>query len=755
MSESGSERSWINDIHHGDAAETLVEMPESSVHCVMTSPPYWGLRDYSVDGQIGLEDSLNEYIGNLLDVADELRRVLRPDGSWWLNLGDSFAGSRGAQSKDETSNNLPQDGFPDKNPGRNASLRRKSKMLVPHRVAIVLQDAGWIVRADCPWVKPNPMPHPVKDRLHEHKEFVFHLTPEPDYWFDLDAVRQPHKEHSIERSKREDNRHEHSQRQTAASEETLNPDQFVHQNGKNPGDILEVAVKPFPDTHFACVSDDTEILTKEGWKTHDELRRGEKVATYDTDADRVELEPISSVHTYDVDTELLHIGNRDLDILITEDHRNVTRHRETGEIRIRQGYELVGRDKILVHAPVEWETNNGIGKPLAELLGWTIAEGHYRESGGIRIYQNEGADADRIDSLLDRLGVPHTRRGRRENEVIWSVPTGAWARAIRELAPEKRLTQYLVSLPKSDAKALFHGLVGGDGYERADGRIGHTEKDQRQRDWFQLLAFRLGYHAIDGSKDIHLTDRRSIGIRGTGGGGLNVDAIPYEGMVWCPKTPNGTWVARRNGRPFITGNTFPPELCEVPIKSSCPPTVCAECGAPYERDVEEVPVWERDRSTIEREQLQVALDRFDESDLTKENLKATRAKGFSDAAHGKQQSGAGRNTDRVEELAQEAKDVLGGYFREMTMTARKAGDWSQACDCDTDRTEAGIVLDPFAGAGTTCLVAKDLGRRFIGIDLNPEYVAMAQKRVGVTVDQPELLLEDSNQATLPDGGGQA
>jgi len=107
----------------------------------MTSPPYYGLRDYGVDGQIGLEDSLEEFVEALVGVGDELRRVLREDGNWWLNLGDSFI--------------------------------EKQKTLAPHRVAIALQDAGWIVRSDAVWSKPNPMPHPVKDRLHEHKEFVF------------------------------------------------------------------------------------------------------------------------------------------------------------------------------------------------------------------------------------------------------------------------------------------------------------------------------------------------------------------------------------------------------------------------------------------------------------------------------------------------------------------------------------------------------------------------------------------------------
>jgi len=134
---------WTHDIHQGDAVDTLQEMPESSVHCVVTSPPYFGLRDYGVDGQIGLEESLDEYIQQLLDVASELRRVLRDDGSWWLNLGDSFAGSnRGQWDSEDTAQKEAYTPDSGDLPEQDASLRRKSKMLVPHRVAIALEDQG-------------------------------------------------------------------------------------------------------------------------------------------------------------------------------------------------------------------------------------------------------------------------------------------------------------------------------------------------------------------------------------------------------------------------------------------------------------------------------------------------------------------------------------------------------------------------------------------------------------------------------------
>jgi DNA modification methylase len=453
-SSDGRSRSWVNQIHQGDAAETLAEMPDSSVHMAMTSPPYFGLRDYGVDGQIGLEDSLEEYIDDLLEVATELRRVLRDDGSWWLNLGDSFAGSWGAQSKDDEANHRDRDAYPGKSPARTGTLRRKSKMLVPHRVAIAFEGAGWIVRSDAVWAKPNPMPHPVKDRLHEHKEFVFHLTPEPDYWFDLDAVREPHKETSVQRSAHNYESSSygsmHMPREDERESVTMDAEDALHPNGKNPGDVLEIPVKAFPEAHFAV---------------------------------------------------------------------------------------------------------------------------------------------------------------------------------------------------------------------------------------------------------------------------------------------------------------YPPELCETPIKSSCPPKVCAACGAPYEFETSDADLL---KNPNDRDKKARALELYDRSSLTRDHLEAARDVGLHDEEISNHDSdgGYGKVDEETARLAQEARDVLGAYTREFFTGERKRTGWVQICDCDTDEAQPGIVLDPFAGAGTTCMVAKDLGRRFVGIDLNPDYVAMAQKRVGVTVDEPERLLEDDAQTTFvqTDGG---
>jgi DNA modification methylase len=393
----------------------------------MTSPPYYGLRDYGVDGQIGLEDSLAEFVEALVNVGEELRRVLRDDGSWWLNLGDSFI--------------------------------EKQKTLAPHRVAIALQDAGWIVRSDAVWSKPNPMPHPVKDRLHEHKEFVFQLTPTRDYWFDLDTIRESHKESSLERR----GRYDYNTSGTAADaypgeqhreDEYIGtePEDALHPNGKNPGDVFEISVKAFPEAHFAV---------------------------------------------------------------------------------------------------------------------------------------------------------------------------------------------------------------------------------------------------------------------------------------------------------------YPPELCEVPIKSSCPPKVCAVCGTPYDHTVSDVDLL---ANPNDRDKKERAIELYEQSELELEHLEAARDVGLHDECVSNHHSdgGYGKVDEETAELAQEAREVLGAYTREFSTGARSRTGWEQACDCPTvgDDTEPGIVLDPFAGAGTTALVAKRLGRRFVGIDLNPDYVALAQRRVGVDVDDPERLLDEdeTHLAAFADGG---
>lgn len=407
---------WVNDIHQGDATDVLSEMPADSVHFVMTSPPYWGLRDYGVEGQLGLEASIDEYLAALLEVFEEIQRVLRPDGTFWLNIGDRYAtkkppGNPGDYSTSTLHGGDISDWYSNTLSNTEDEARdslgqgppEKSLLLLPDRVRLAMVEQGWIIRGAYPWIKDKP--DAAEDRFRKGPETVIQASVEKHYWHDL----RHFKDHGW----------------------------------------FDIAPAQYPDAHYA---------------------------------------------------------------------------------------------------------------------------------------------------------------------------------------------------------------------------------------------------------------------------------------------------------------TFPEALVERPVRATCPPEVCSDCGTPYEPTFRQADPFESDG----RPQRKKAIERAKQAGLTKEHLAAARAVGFSDAGAGKAtQNGAGNNSDETTKLAKEAKEVLGGYFREFTGRRRRFDGWEKHCDCNTTETQSGIVLEPFAGSGTTCMVAKDLGRRFVGIELNPEYVAMAQSRAGLTVDEPERLLEDSETSltAYADGGG--
>jgi DNA modification methylase len=175
----------------GDVREKLRELPSDSVHCIVTSPPYWGLRDYGVDGQIGLESSPAAFIATMVDVFEELRRVLRPDGTCWVNMGDSYShGGAGARDSERWPKQARNDHSPTHKKTQ-TGLKPKDLCMMPHRLAIALQDAGWWVRQDIVWSKPNPMPESVRDRCTKAHEYIFLLTKSDSYYFDQDAIAEP------------------------------------------------------------------------------------------------------------------------------------------------------------------------------------------------------------------------------------------------------------------------------------------------------------------------------------------------------------------------------------------------------------------------------------------------------------------------------------------------------------------------------------------------------------------------------------
>jgi site-specific DNA-methyltransferase (adenine-specific) len=174
-------------ILEGDSLEILRLLPSNLVQCVITSPPYWGLRDYNIHGQIGLEPSLQEFINHLVAIFNEIKRVLRDDGTLWLNIGDGYtSGNRRYRASDK------------KNPARAMTVRPntpeglKPKDLqgIPWRLAFALQDDGWYLRSDIIWNKPNAMPESVKDRPTRSHEYLFMLTKSEQYYYNYEASRE-------------------------------------------------------------------------------------------------------------------------------------------------------------------------------------------------------------------------------------------------------------------------------------------------------------------------------------------------------------------------------------------------------------------------------------------------------------------------------------------------------------------------------------------------------------------------------------
>lgn len=173
------------------SCESMSQLADNSVHCVVTSPPYFGLRDYANDGQIGVEKSLAEYVERMVLVFREVRRVLRKDGTCWLNLGDSYASGWAVNRGGRT---IIGDGAPPLSRRVNklaGGFKEKDQMLVPHTIAMALRADGWWLRDTIIWHKPNPMPSSVTDRTTPAHEYVFLLTKSAKYFYDQDAIREP------------------------------------------------------------------------------------------------------------------------------------------------------------------------------------------------------------------------------------------------------------------------------------------------------------------------------------------------------------------------------------------------------------------------------------------------------------------------------------------------------------------------------------------------------------------------------------
>lgn len=277
----------INTILTGDALKTLKKLPSESVHCIVTSPPYWALRDYKVDGQIGQEETPQKYIRKMVKIFREARRILINDGVMFLNIGDTYFGGKGTNGATIAYSGLgntinkkaPIATSPDTirpNDRKQKGLKPKDLVGVPWRLAFALQADGWYLRQDIIWSKPNPMPESVTDRCTKSHEYIFLLSKSGTYYYDAYAIRTPAKQSSINRLNQDinnqagsvrvpgktngpmkavgkvDKQRGHGRLHAGFNERWDNMTTAEQMSlGANKRSVWEVATYPFSEAHFA------------------------------------------------------------------------------------------------------------------------------------------------------------------------------------------------------------------------------------------------------------------------------------------------------------------------------------------------------------------------------------------------------------------------------------------------------------------------------------------------------------------------
>ena len=240
----------------GDVRAMLATLPDASVHTVVTSPPYWGLRDYGVAGQIGLEATPAEYVDTMVQVFREVRRVLRADGTCWINLGDSYSGYHG--NKNATYDAAPsnKDGYFENQRTTTVGvggLKAKDLVGIPWTVALALRSDGWYLRQDIVWSKPNPMPESVRDRCTKSHEYIFLLSKSERYHFDADAIAEPFADASLERLRQDVANQKGSDRVPGKTNGNMKAvaRHLPVEAGRNKRSVWTVTTQPFKEAHFA------------------------------------------------------------------------------------------------------------------------------------------------------------------------------------------------------------------------------------------------------------------------------------------------------------------------------------------------------------------------------------------------------------------------------------------------------------------------------------------------------------------------
>lgn len=246
----------------GDCRDALGEITPGSVQCVVSSPPYFGLRDYGHPGQVGQEQTPSAYVANLVAVFRSVWKVLADDGTLWLNLGDSYASAWAVNRRNVVGAGSLANGKRAHRPNRLVEgLKEKDLIGIPWRVAFALQDDGWYLRSDVIWHKPNPMPESVTDRPTKAHEYLFLLTKQARYYYDADAIREPHVTFTPESKMNGGRNHIGKRNGTPESGKNTGStnchdgrwDQAFHPQGRNKRSVWTIPTRPYKGAHFATM----------------------------------------------------------------------------------------------------------------------------------------------------------------------------------------------------------------------------------------------------------------------------------------------------------------------------------------------------------------------------------------------------------------------------------------------------------------------------------------------------------------------
>lgn len=724
-------------LYQGDVRHVLNRLRPNSVQCVVTSPPYWGLRDYQTDKnyEIGSEPKPDCetwgkaqcgkcFVCVMVDVFKGVKRVLRDDGVLWINLGDTYAqpasGGEGVFAKGRT-DGRSGDGGIDKTRKAREMLKTRAKdgmksgiksgnlLGIPWRVALALQSDGWILRSDVPWIKRSPMPESANNRPNKALEYVFLLSKSNDYYFDMEAIKKKlsSKPHSPSNKKLDSSRNDLDRMDKVWGSESgrnfRNSDLWfsslnapyglvgMEEDGELVG--LDVTSQGYPGAHYACVDDKTEALTRQGWKNHTNLVDGEEIAAYDSISKNIVWQP-ATFHRYDFDGEMVSIEKVSTSQLLTPNHRCLVliRTRDGKKERVCRAENLNSRMDLFVSS--EWKQKGGksIGEALAELCGWYVAEGTKKSGRRVIISQSISANPEkvkRIRSLLKSINadfkerIHKTRLFRGKESICMDfIVKGKVAQQMRDVCKNRNITDWCYNLIDIECEAMLRGLIDGDGHRRKDGRICIIQKGRENIDRIQILALRCGYRALIKPRQeldmytLWLTRGKHLTIRSTNAQSIDKEWVKYKGVVWCPSVESTFWLARRNGMPFITGNTFPPKLVEPLILSSTGAKgCCAECGKCWKRIVKKVT-----------------------DNQHKGDTGYKRDRSFRESRNG---------VDSTLDTGANEYETVG---------------WKADCKCGDVGSVQCVVLDPFIGSGTVAEVCLQHRRRCVGIDLSDKYL---------------------------------